>query len=234
MKRFILFVLIWICLWVTPVHAGTIDVSGATVATLITTVRYNLNETTATFWADAEFILWCDEAITEIVNQTRCLEHAFTSIKLVDMDFDYELASSYLDIEAVYHNNADITDPYIIISLQRMDIKDFAHIRESGRPKFWTLWGDLILIWPLPDTTYAGTYLYVYYVTLPTGVSQTTSAIETPAYFDPAIIDYMCAKALYKDNKPILADKYMASFQNRINIYNVNIVHHQAGEKVGQ
>jgi len=229
----IISICLFLCLSI-PVFSGTIDTSSSTAATLITIVRADLNEATASFWADTEFTTWIDEAITEINNLARCLETTVSDVLLVANDYDYAFAVSYLDIESIIHDNGDTTSPQRIFSLAKADIKDIGHENEKGRPKIYTLWNDSIIVWPIPDSTQAGTTLHVYYIPMPSGVTATTSPIETPAYFDPAIVDYVKAKAYYKDNKSILGDKFMELFQARIANYTSNVVRRGDGPKLGQ
>lgn len=207
-----------------PAYAGSIDTSSSTAQTFIGIVRTDLNELTAAFWTDAELITWIDEAITEIVNQTRCLEATVEDVTLASSDYDYTLSSSFLDVEMALYDSGDDSRGIQIYALDRTNLNDIGHVVETGRPKKYALWNDQIIVWPIPDSTISGTTIHVYYIPMPSGVTTSTSPIETPAYFDPAITDYVKAKAYLKDNRINLANTFMGYFNSRIQTYLVNVV----------
>ena len=222
-----------ICLLIlisVPVYAGTITTSGATVQTIIDRVRVDLNETTAAFWADADLIQWIDEAITMITVKARVLESGTTEITLIDATYSYAISGttpSWIDVEAVFHDSGVTTgsDSHKrIFTLKKEDIRNIGHTSEKGRPKVYCLWDNSLIIWPVPDSIWSGTTLIVYTVTLPSGVTTSTSLIETPAYFDPAILNYVKAKAHYKDKREVLGHYYMNLFNVMIQEGVLNII----------
>jgi len=181
-------------------YAGSQTTSGVTVQTIIDRVRIGLSETTAStsFWSDADLTRFTDQAVKEVVHRTKCLETSSESVTLVANTWSYTLTSAFMDIEAIIYDSGDTTSKIQVFTLDRTDIKAIGHSKETGPPKFWVLWNDALLIWPIPRSTEAGTTLYVYLDTTPSGVTATTSLIETPAYFDDAIIAYVKAQAFLK------------------------------------
>ena len=207
-----------------PAYAGTNTTSGVTAQTVIDTVRADLNEATEAFWADSEFITWMDEAITDITNKTRCMETAPFSILLAENDYDYAITPSFLDIETVIYDSGDTTSNIQIYALERVDLRILGHERETGRPKEYCLWNDTMLLWPVPDSTASGDSVYLYTISLPSGVTTSISPIETPAYFDPAVIDFVKAQAYYKDTRISLGNYHMSLYTEKIKAYFESIV----------
>lgn len=204
--------------------AGTIATSGITAADIITDVRADLNESTASFWTEADLLQWIDEAVREIVNRTRCLETTAYTIDLVNGTYKYDTTGSFLSIETIIHNSGVTGSITRIFTLKRMDIQNLGHSKETGRPKFFAVWNDDIYIWPIPGTDEATTELTVFQVTLPTGVSATNSAIETPAYLDSAIVNYVKAKAYFKDLKETMGAFYMSLFEKQMAVAVLNVM----------
>ena len=218
-------------LYVGLARAGTIDTSGVTVQTIIDRVRYDLNEATAGFWSDTELRTWINEAIWEINSKARCLEKAVSTQALAEDDYDYAISGSWLSIETIMHDSGTTTGDSDtaeakrrLHTLKRIDIKDFGHIRETGRPKQYAVWNDTLYIWPIPDSNISGTTLILFSVNLPTDITSASSAIETPAYFDHSILNYVKAKAYYKDKRDAKGNYFMALFEKAVREYVVNIL----------
>ena len=218
-------------IYVGYANAGTIDTSGVTVQTIIDRVRYDINEPTASFWTDTELQQWINEAVWEINSKTRCLEKAVSNQALAEDDYDYAISGDWLSIETIIHDSGTTTGDSDtdeasrrLYTLKRIDIREFGHTRETGRPKQYAVWNDMLYVWPIPDSTQSGTTLILFVVNLPTGVTSTSSAIETPAYFDHAILNYVKAKAYYKDKRDAKGNYYMALFEKALREYVVNIL----------
>lgn len=217
-------------------HAGNTTTSGVTVQTIIDRVRGDMAERTADFWADSDIIRWVNEAVKEIVYQTRCLETGVSTVVLTALGRSYSLSSlTWLDIEKVEYDSG-VTwvassgttkfDPLYIYDLDRAAFINlrFGKEKETGKPKIFAIWNNSLYLWPMPDSTIAGTTCYVYYVPLPTGVTSGASSIETPSYFDSAILDYVRAQAWYKAEYVTRAKYFEARFFQRIKAYLVNIL----------
>lgn len=217
--RQVVFTVIAFFFLVAIAFAGSTTTSSKTAQDIIDDVRVDLNESTAVFWADSELVTWIDEAIWEITSKTRCLEETVFTISLVANTYSYTISTNFVDVETVLHDSGDNDDPTRIMALKREDITDFGHEREHGRPKKYCIWDNKLLVWPVPDSTWAGTDLYLYVVSFPAGVSGTGSSIETPAYFDTAIKYYVLAKAYYKDNKEVRGNYYMSLFEKMLQDY---------------
>ena len=143
----------------------------------------------------------------------------------------YSFSSAHLDIETIVHDSgvttgdADTAEAKRRLqALERRSLSDMGHAREMGRPKFYATWNDVLYIWPIPDSTQSGTTLNIFYISQPTGITSATSAIETPAYFDFCIVNYVKAKAYYKDKRDAKGNYFMALFEKALREYVVNVI----------
>lgn len=221
----------------TCCYAGNKTASGVTAQTIIDRARANLAERTADFWTDADIIQWTNSAVWEIVDQTRCLETGVSTITLQSLTRSYSMSGlTWIDVEKVEYDSgvtweqagsgATTFNPLYIYDLDRAPFINLrlGREKETGTPKVFSVWNNSIYLWPMPDTTIAGTTCYVYYVPLPSGVTTGASAIETPSYFDSAILDYVVAQAWYKAENVKRGDYFLALFYKRLKTYLVNVL----------
>jgi len=199
--------------------AGSTATSGATASDFITEVRRDLAEASAGYWADADLLQWIDEAVWEIVIRTGCLESGASNVVLQENTRQYSISGSYLYVYAVEFDSGDTTSQKQVYTLDRVDKRDIGHNQSKGNPQVYCVWNDTLEVWPIPRSDQSGTTLYVYLADAPSGVTATTSAIETPAYFDTAIKHYVKARALDKDDQGERSDRHMAVFDNRVELY---------------
>lgn len=204
----------------TPIYAGSQATSGVTAQVMIDTLRRDLVDPTGNpFFTDADFIKWMDQAVFEIVSRTKCLESGISNVILIANTWSYAISGSFFDVDSVIYNSGDTTSATQVFTLDRIDVKAIGHSKETGKPKFFCLWNDNLLIWPIPRTSEAGTTLTLYLATMPSGVTATTSPIETPTYFDNAILDFTKGQAYAKDSQPALSDYYLKRFYAKIEDY---------------
>lgn len=76
------------------------------------------------------------------------------------------------------------------------------------------------MVYPIPATS--GTSAIVYMVPKPSGVTATTSAIETPAVYDRALIIYATAQAFYKDGKFGFGDRLMQQYTSELDRFRMD------------
>jgi len=233
-------VFLCVCLFLAlPCYAGTVATSGDTAADVITRVRYDLNDTNSSnyAWSDTSLLSWIDQAVKEIVNRTRCLESGVSNIIVIEDVRSYLITSSYLDVEKAEYDiglSGTTTKQSQIYDLDRVPFAKLRYGQETevGNPKAFAVWNDDLYIWPIPRSEQSGNTIYLYTIGLPSGVTETTSTIETPAYFDTAIDLYVKSKALLKDNREETSKLYMTLFIDICNKYRQDIMRREiVGEK---
>lgn len=222
-----------ICILLIPIYsfAGPTSTSGITEQVIIDRVRNDLNATspsgvTDSAYPDSDFIQWSDEAVRYIVNKTHCLEAGVSNVSVVANQWRYPISGSYLDIETVEYDTGNTTDPRkpMVYALDRVQKVDIGHNKETGNPKVFCIWNDYLEIWPIPLSDQSGNTLYVYKINMPSGVSTTSSPIETPEALDHAIPYYVKAKALYKYGRTAEGDKCFGLFDALVNQYIINVL----------
>lgn len=215
--------------------AGTVTTSDITAQTIIDRAKRNLNATyesgvTDPLYGDNEMIQWTDEAVREVVNLTRCLEEGPITFALTQDTYRYDPSglSNFLDIAAIlFDSGVTSTDRDAapqIYTLDRVNKIDIGHNYEKGRPKVYCIFNNQIEIWPIPGSAESGASVHVFIAALPSGVTATTSNIETPAYLDTALVYYVTALGFYKDANIQAGDKFMALFDQRVKEYLVNVL----------
>ena len=85
-------IIVFVLLFTVSVFAGSQQTSSTLASAIITTARYYLNEATASFWADAELLVWLNLGTRDIVARTKCLESS-KSITLVPNTVEYSVVS---------------------------------------------------------------------------------------------------------------------------------------------
>lgn len=229
----VLLVLLLVFFFAPFSYSGTTSTSGVTARTILDRARVDLDETTEGHWLDTYFIQWIDEAVREVVNRTGGLESGASNIIIINRQRTYALAGlSFLDIEKVEHDSGDSTDRIPVFDLTRTPFRSMRlpGAKETGRPKTFSVWANDLYIWPIPydDTnagvTLSGTTLIVYAVTLPSGVTNASSRIETPAYFDLALVHYVKYKAFLEDNVKEKAEYFRKLFYETIEYYRLRIM----------
>lgn len=111
-----------------------------------------------------------------------------------------------------YIDNASIYSTGSTKSLKKGSIEHMGDVTSAlGEPAYWTTWGNNVIVYPPPDSTASGKTIDVYYVTRPTAIVA-GSNVQTPAQLDRALVLYMVAQGLYKDEKFSKAARIMAEY----------------------
>jgi len=196
--------------------------SGVTAQDIIDRVRIDLNDTSSSTFSDAALIYWIDEAVWEIVNRTQCLETGVSNIIVQADTRSYPIIDtsgvSYMTVIKVEYDiglSGATLDQTQVYDLDRAPFKNLRYGREKefGNPKIFAINNDTLYIWPIPRSDQSGNTLYLYRSLMPNGVTSSTSPIETPAYFDPAIWHYVRAQAMYRERRENRGAFYMALFE---------------------
>jgi hypothetical protein len=211
---------------VSSIHAGSQTVSSTLASSIIDQARKYLNDPTdygdtaeSMIWSDAEMLQWVNDGTMDIVSKTHCLEDVET-ILLVESQTSYGLASPFIVMtDVVYNNNK---------SLVPSSIKDIGHMPgmtqgdELGEPAYWAAWGNHVHVNPAPDSDAAGNELDVYVIDRPTDVGGTENVL-VPAQYDRALVYYVTAQALKKDNRPGAAAAFIAEYMAELDRYRVDL-----------
>lgn len=223
-------------LWIGGyVKAGTVSRSNITAATVISDIRYYIRDTEHPYrWPDAQLLVWIDEAVRATVNQTRCMESAPSGQTVYPYQKTYSLSGTWLDIEKVEYDSGDTQSATRIFDLKRVPFTDMHYGREKeiGNPKTFSVWNDELYLWPMPGSDQSGTSIYVYAVSLPSGVSLTSSPIETPAYLDTALYYHIKAQAMFENGEEEKGEAYLKLWEAQCLKYRQDIMRREVTTEV--
>lgn len=165
-----------------------------TPAEVLASIRYQLDETTASFWSDAELYSYMSDAEQEVADRFQCVELS-TSTTTVASTQEYTAPADCQVVRRMTWYNV----PLKCIDFRQKDALQFNSYGgsdQSGNPESYYIWGDKVGLYPIPDSAQA---LKFYYAALPARVTTATSAFATPAIFHPCYQDYCLHRAYMKD-----------------------------------
>jgi len=165
MKKYLSIILALI-LVASIVFAGSQQTSSTLASTIITNARYYLNEATASFWADAELLVWVNQGTMDIVGRTRCLESS-EAVTLLANIVEYTVTGPYIDISTVIYTDVNGVKKGLV----RKNPQSIAHSTDID-PTWWYEWDGKIGIFPtLSLVTNAGL-----------AIGSTVTAVSTIAF----------------------------------------------------
>lgn len=180
----------------------------ATVTELVARVRYNLEETTADYYTDAEIKVWLDAAQLDAIKRippseiTELHGSATATASSISLPADY-VAPISLAVGA----SAE-TVPIVMAN---------SPLNDGSRPN-----AALDLYGLLDDgkITLPSSMLYVlYYITRPTDITGlTTTAPDIPAKYQYALVLYATYEGLKKDKHITISDKYYRDYLSELGI----------------
>ena len=195
----------------------------ATIAEIITDVRSLVNETTASFWTDAEITRWANEGQEIIATETKCLSKYY-SLELESTDIvndrEVRLSSDFvaLDEGGVLYND----NPLEPASLKELD-EHLGNWRNStGTPTHFYFRGDTIGFFPKPSVGNTVKYYGIERATELSGATVPLSSDYRTIAFRRYMRDYAVAQCWYKKNEMNKYNMKMNEFLK--GIYNINAI----------
>jgi hypothetical protein len=172
-----------------------------TPADVLTSVRYQLYETTAAFWADAELYGYMQNAEYEIALSFRCTQFTTALTSVTAQSMYTRPAAFYID--RLTWNN---------VKLKKIDFTDYDALQRvayggiyvQGNPMHYYEWQDYLGLWPVPASSQT---ISIWGVAIP--ATPTASASFTvPVYFHQMVQDYCLYRAFAKDQNDTQAQFY--------------------------
>lgn len=151
---------------------------------LITQIRSELLESSASFWTDAELLTWINLAENDYVNRTRLLEDKAT-MQTVAGQMDYPLPSNWLSTKMMWYHKPDETGldhqwQLFPTSLEKVGEEtvdplstDTAHLDDPSA--FW-IWGRSIYLKAIPKTS--GNTITMFYESKPIPLKTTSDSLN--------------------------------------------------------
>lgn len=196
-----------------PEKVAASQYTSSTQATdFITYARYLVNEPTASFWNDTEMLRWLNEGILNIVARTWCLG-AKETITLANDTLEYAFSNDYISVVTVHVTNDDDEVKALLQGHPSM----VGHVPDPGEIVYYYEWDGNIGLYP----TMADVSSYtcsVYQVPVPS-VLGTADNSPLPSWFDEVLVNFVIAKALFKDNELGTAQVTMQQYEQQLQQY---------------
>lgn len=172
-------------------------------------VRSVLNETTATFWADAQLNRFINDGERDVAIKTCCLEN---------IDAATTTSGSRLVAFAGYGVNYAEYIPASgnPIGLVKIMPKQLGRVPTNGTtPQYWLTWGSSVVIDPIPAATHN---LNLYVSDYPLAeMSNDTDEPSIPADCHELITQFAIYRALLRDRKFARAAGFYSVYINNVN-----------------
>lgn len=192
--------------------------------TLITDVRRELVEISASYWTDAELLRHINRAELDFVNKTRILEDT-ASLSLTQGRLDYPLPSNWLSAKAAFFKIVNpTTGEFRWKRLYPSNLEKTAQqspnfmnteTTNQGVPQRYWVWGRALWLDRAPDAQNATTLL-LFYKSKPIPLSLVTSSINLDDSLSEAITAYILWKAWRKEQEVDLADAHKLEYDRYV------------------
>jgi hypothetical protein len=192
--------------------------------TLITDVRRELVEISASYWTDAELLRHINRAENDFVNKTRILEDT-ASLSLTQGRLDYPLPSNWLSAKAVFFKIVDATTgDFRWKRLYPSNLEKTAQqspnfmnteTTNQGTPSRYWIWGRSLWLDRAPDAENATTLL-LFFKSKPIPLTYVTDSINLDDSLSEAITAYILWKAWVKEQEFDRADAQQLTYDRYV------------------
>jgi len=192
--------------------------------TLITDIRRELVEVSASYWTDAELLRHINRAELDFSNKTRILEDT-ASLSLTQGRLDYTLPTNCLSVRVVFFkivNPLDGTYRWKRIyptnleknSQQRPNFMN-TEIGQQGRPNRYMVWGRSLWLDRAPDLENS-TSILIFFKSKPIPLTLVTQSINLDDSLSEAITAYVLWKAWAKEQEFDRADEHKLEYDRYV------------------
>ena len=192
--------------------------------TLITDIRRELVEISASYWTDAEFLRHINRAELDFSNRTRILEDT-AQLSLQQGRLDYPLPQNWLSARAVFIkvvNSVDLTYRWRRVYPTNLEknsqqTPNFMNteVGNQGKPTRYWVWGRSLWLDKAPDAENATTLL-LFYKSKPIPLTAVTSSINLDDSLSEAITAYVLWKAWAKEQEFDRADEHKLEYDRYV------------------
>ena len=192
--------------------------------TLITDVRRELVEISASYWTDAELLRHINRAELDFTNKTRILEDT-AQLSLTQGRLDYPLPSNWLSARAVFFKIVDpITGNFRWKRLYPTNLEktsqqapNFMHTgtENQGMPTRYWIWGRSLWLDKAADADNATTLL-LFFKSKPIPLTFVTDQLNLDDSLSEAITAYILWKAWAKEQEFDRADAQQLTYDRYV------------------
>lgn len=193
-----------------------------TGATLITDVRKELMETSASFWSDAELLVHINNGEADYFNRIRGQESDAT-VQTVAGDAEYPLPANWLSAQAIFYNDVqeDGSDNWIRLRPTNLEKMAQEHpgfmntqVEARGAPQEYFIRNKRVNVFPIPDTT--GRTIKMFFKCKAIPLTSGTDSLNVDDTLSQAIRAYVLWKAWSKEKELELAAEQRELYFNYV------------------
>jgi len=191
--------------------------------TIITDVRRELVEISASYWTDAEFLRHINRAELDYTNKTRILED-IASLSLTQGRLDYPLPSNWLSARAVFIKINNGNGTFRWKRLYPSNLEKTAQqqpnfmnttVDNQGTPQRYLIWGRSIWLDKAPDADNATTLL-LFFKSKPIPLTSVTDSLNLDDSLSEAVTAYLLWKAWTKEQEFDRADAQQLTYDRYV------------------
>ena len=167
---------------------------------MLSQVRAELEESSASIWTDASLLRWLNDAAQDFARKTVNLEDEQYATSTVGQE-SYDLPEYTIDVSSVYFStNED--------SLLRLTMKDYTRASQdddTGDPVMYAIHNNALWLNPVPDTASTIRFFRTYY---PTPITLETETVPYADEHEAAMRNYIKARAFEQIGDFVASDRY--------------------------
>jgi hypothetical protein len=188
---------------------------------LLTDVRNELVEASASFWSDTELIALANRAERDFVQKTRCLEGKVTISTIVGQP-DYPLPANWLSALAIFINTPSTTGTPSWARLTPSNLEKESQVNANflatdstvlGVPHSYMIWNKSLYLDNVPDAAYTIT---MFFKAKPIPMIVTTDEINIDDSLSEAINNFILWKAWKKEQEQGNANEAMVLYLDNV------------------
>jgi hypothetical protein len=182
-----------------------------TITEALDYVKNILNETAAEQpnWTDAELYKLFEAKSNEAVTVLGLIEGKDTATTVVSGTADYNYPSNFLRIRRVRYDGI----PLKYLDFRRFETRTPSGVAPTGTPREFTLWNNVITLIPTPSFSSGTPVLTIYGDKYQSSITGTSSTLDIPAVFHPALCDAVLAEMFSKDLNAAFSQRYEQKWQ---------------------
>lgn len=179
----------------------------------LTSVRRNLNETTAAFWSDAEIYGYLSEAERLLASRIGGYQVNTTHTSVTGTSA-YSRPDGCLRIDRVTWNGKKLRKA-TYRERDFMDGTDYGSTLQTGNPEMYIEWGTQIVLFPVPDAAQSIQY---FFRKNPTRITNATAFTIQEESLQEMLPDYAIWKCSLKDGEINRADRHKQAWDQNVQL----------------
>lgn len=205
----------------------------ATLTSLITQVRSNVDEAAARYWSDAEITQWLNDGVKDIGRRTEAIQSFSTSISVVAGTATYNLPADLIRLHRIEFDPTGSTQiyPVKITTFEEIDsVWGINQASQASYPSYAVIWGYpggaatlTIQLFPVPSQP---GNLKLYYYRVPVLMVNGSDTPEIPGGWDDILVHYAEYRAKRKAKDPTWQEAKQLYEEEVVRLIDVTTYYH--------